>query len=214
MPEYSSNAIIEFDTLIDSDFGKVRWIRDNIKLPGLDMNVINGDNYFLRLVLYTMPTRDVASLIGMSQDTYTEIFKDRKKLRKAFEMSPRTTILELSEIYATTGGMINTTVLCKNPLEEHFIKLISPKVRTIVNPNHDIDLNMFDVIYVKEFSDITKYSKYKRINGREVIIPEFWYNMEESDHTRPKISVALTISDTNKIKTICPYKNFVLPVDE
>lgn len=214
MSDYSTSAIIEFDALFDTDFGKVRWIRDNInKFSDLNMNIVNADNYFLRVMLYTMPIRDVPLLIGMSEDTYKEVFEDRKNLRKAYELSPKTTILDLSEIYSSTGGIISTAVLCKTPLEEHFIKRISPDTRTIVG-KYDVNLSLFDVIYVKEFADILKYVKFKRFNGKEVVIPDFWYNMDPIDHTKPNMDVALTISDTNKIKTICPYKKFVLPAEE
>lgn len=214
MPEYSCSAIVEFDALLDTDFGKVRYIRNNIeRFSDLNMSIINGDNYFLRVMLYTMPVRDVATLIGMPQDTYTEVFEDRKILRKAFGLSPSTTILELSKLYVSTGGIINTTVLCRNPLEEHFIKHMVPEFKTIVG-KYDINLDMYDVIYVKEFANIIKYALHKRFNGMQVIIPDFWYNMDPVDHKKPNLDVALTISDTNKIKTLCPYKNFVLPESE
>lgn len=214
MPEYSCSAIVEFDALLDTDFGKVRYIRNNIeRFPNLNMNIVDADNYFLRVMLYTMTVRDVATLIGMPQDTYTELFTDRKVLRKAFELSPNMTILELVKLYDSTGGIISTTVLCKNPLEEHFIKHIAPEFKTIVG-KYDINLDVYDTIYLKEFADVIKYALHKRFNGKQVIIPDFWYNMDLTDHKKPNLDVALTISDTNKIKTLCPYKNFVLPESE
>lgn len=214
MAEYSTSLIIEFDALFDIDFGKVDFIRQpENRLPGLSKEIIGADNYFLRCMLYTNTKRDVPGLIGVDPELYYTTFENRPNYRKALERAPKTVILELCKLYLQTNGIINTTILCKNPMEEHFIKQSNPNLRTIIG-KYDVNLNLFDVICVNQYVDIIKYLDHATFAGKEIIIPEYWYNMDTADRTKPNMEVSLLVGATNKIKTICPFKSFVLPAEE
>lgn len=214
MAEFSTNLLIEFDALFDIDFGKVDFIRQpENRLPGLFKEVIDADNYFLRCLLYTSTKRNPPETIGVDPDAFSKVFENRPNYRKALERAPRTVMLELCTIYLQTDGVINCTVLCKNPMEEHFIKQSNPKLRTIIG-KHDVNVSTFDVICVNQFSDILLYLNNAKFEGKQVIFPDYWYNMDLEDYTKPDMDVSLIVSATNKIKTICPFKNFILPAEE
>lgn len=221
MSEYSTNVLIDFDCLFDIDFGKIRHLAnivkedpDNILFTELNNFVLKADNYMLRYFIYTSIIRDMPYLLNIDKDAYNSIFNDRPTYRKALELSPKTTIFGLMEVYIETGGVVACTVLCKNPLEEHFIKRISPKARTIVGDCANVNINMYDVFYINNFLDIIKFLEHNKFGGKEIIIPDYWFNMDPDDHKKPNMDVSLIISATNKIKTICPYKNFELPAEE
>lgn len=221
MPEYSTSALIDFDCLFDIDFGKIRYIAtrvkeepDNALFTNLNNFVLNADNYLLRYFIYTSTVRDVPYLLNMDKDAYNTVFSNRPTYRKALEMSAKTTIFGLMNIYIKSSGILSCSVLCKNPLEEHFIKSILPKTRTIIGNYTNVNINMYDVFYINNFLDIIKFYEHNKFGGKEIIIPDYWFNMDPDDHTKPNMDVSLIISATNKIKTICPYKNFELPAEE
>lgn len=227
MPEYISRVIADFDSLLDIDFGIIKLIeRDlNAKDPEtgeyfLNQSVIKADNYFLRCMLYSMESKDVPSIIKNETDDkeyaeylYDSIKKDNKRYRQALELSPTTTILELFDVYMNTDGIVNVSVLCKTPLEEYIIRKVSPRIH-IVMGNYKTDLSRYDVIYVNDYLDIIKYHENKKLEGKEIIIPDYHYNMDTKIATKPLIWVSLIMGASNKIKTLCPYKNFSLPANE
>lgn len=226
MPEYTINGIAEFGSLFDINFGIVRLIRDKFNIKDglnykLNQNVINGDNYFLRYMIYTMQVNDLSSILCTDDEDSKDFAKSLCKqivdsdtyYIEALEKSPPTTIANLIKVYSDTNGIISTIILCRNNTEASFIKKSKINVRTIVGGYNTI-LNPYDVIYVNEFSGILKYFINSKFEGKEIIIPDYWWNMDTTYPDKPMLEVASILGATNIIKTICPYKNFVLPAAE
>lgn len=211
MSDYSTNILADFESLYDINFGIVKMIKEKFNSKELNQNILNADNYFLRYSIYTMETNDVCNLINMDRDTYDDIIGNRKNYLRALELSPKTVILELLEMYMKTDGVINVHIFCKNILQKHFIKSYNHNIPIIMKAE-DIKISSFDVYYINEYKSLLDCDGV--YNGKEIIIPNYWFNLEPPEFNKPNLAVSIIMSATNKIKTICPYKNFVLPADE
>lgn len=226
MRQYSTRIVCEFNTLFDIEFGIIKVIQKNFNIQHngeyiFNQFTLNTDDNGLKTLILTDEDDNLPALLtrGITGEESLDLAKyicdqchtENKWYHKAIDMALRTSICKLTNMW-TKADIAIVTVLCKNPLEQQIIKQLYPGYKTVVGEY--IDLSSYSVIYIRRFADILRYHQAGKLAGKEIIVPTYWSNMQPEDRYRPKTAISYLIGSINKIKTINPYDNFQLPVDE
>lgn len=225
MKKYATRIACVFNALLDVEIGIIRVIRDELNIQDdgqyvFNQFTLNSKDDALKALILEDEDDDLTKLltVGITDETRLDLashicnqmYTINKWYRKALDRAIHTSIYKLCSMWVKADIAI-VTVLCKNPLEEQVIKQLNPKFKTVVN---ELDLTSYDVIYVRRFAEILKYHEHAKLSAKEIIVPVYWSNMQPDDKYKPNGTVSLLVGSVNKIKTINPYDNFQLPVDE
>lgn len=212
MAKYGNNVLIEFEAVVDLDFGFLKLIQSKYNnLKFMKSYVLKADTYFLKYLLLTR--RDPNPLSVMINKEYEQdvdqIFKDivASDRSEILELSSPTAIFGLIETYKKTDGVINCTVLCKTQQDEQYIKNLDDSIRTIVK-GYDIDLSTYDSIFIKDYNDILKYNK---MEAKSIFLLKYAFNLEDDKREIPLIKISIFVTDVNKIYLVTPYVGFKFP---
>lgn len=213
---------IEFECLFDIPFGIMRLIRDKYYDPKIfNRYWMIADNYTLRCFLYERLLYNpiYESLIDKdykyAESLLKEITNTDTIYNQVLDLSPKINMFELARMHSVINdkgvGSI-CDIICKTNLQVKFIKKAIPNCKTRLVKNFNIDLSQYDLLILERYLNIMEYIKHCDIENKTIWIPEFWYNLDKAEHTKPDLGVSVVVADTNKVSTYEPYNNFIKPV--
>lgn len=220
----STTVYIEFDMIVDVDFGLLRYVGlefadDRMFYTEIfdnEDNVIKGllmerENYN-PLIVPAINEEDKALLDSL----YDEFFEKHKK--EIIECSDITALLEwiIKMLHANSG--IQVVILCKDELEKYVIDDIMEQCETNSYETLIVHLDNNNLINAKEADVIvTKYSKnlfyYDNLDGKTIYLADLMCNADkeilESTKTKYPNIDAVLYCENNEFKfiTMYPYDN-------
>lgn len=223
---HTSTICIEFEALFDIPFGIIQIIREKYFDPSVfESYWINADTYTLRCLLYEREEYNpiyAAMKTGIKdRDKANEILNDMNKDKSVYKMildkSPAIAMFNILElihgVFKNNPQMIEYVVLCKNRIQEKYIKSKIPDIITrIDNPPYTYRVEDYELIIVERYENMVRYAMNKGYKGHTIWIPKFYYNMELNDREMPSLGISTLIADLNIIQTYEPYNNFILPL--
>lgn len=211
MPESSSgnNVLIPFDCMLNLDFGIIKVLQKYYNNPKFfENNILNNQDLFFRF-LTTM--NEKANIIWY---LLKEEFKDnadsiRKEImeteyKRIIEYSEPTNVCTLARQFnRIADGAIKCSIICKNEFERDYIKKLDPSLNAIIDDLYNMDLSIYDSIYIRDIEDILKM---KKMVAKNIFIMTYKFNFDDNfENLRTKI--LSIISGANEIYTIDVYTN-------
>lgn len=218
--KYGNNILAEFDSLIDVNYGVLRLVQ--IKYNNeeyIKKHILDADSYVLRCLL--LQRKDYNPLyialkdeyIDNAEDLYNEIIENEYK--DVLKYTIPNSLFELMKMYRQTDGVINVTVLCKNEIQEQYIKQLNKDMPVFVGNYEDINTDKYDSYFVDYYPNILKFGN-KEFEAKSIFIPKYAYNLDKgvAGEDVPIIPVSGLIADVNKVYIISPFSDFETPADE
>lgn len=151
--------------------------------------------------------------------TELEIIKDDVCLKDhgidySFPYQMKKDILLNSKAYDTFGlfitilkeaSSVDIDFLCRDKLEEKYLKSLNPSINTIVSSRHRLDISDYTAIYVKRYEDILRF---KHVRGKYVYIANIRSNMDDDKPSIPDLDISILISDVNVVRVMDLYKDY------
>lgn len=219
--KYGNNILIPFDLVADSDIGLIRFIgkrfrNDNIFYPGiLDMD----DKELIWTLRERKNPNPLDIVCNENLDEYDKQIRvfyeefNKKYRNEIIELSPTTDIANLIEKFIGTNGIVNVQIQCATPAEEDKIKYIlkdNPDTSYGIVSGFvgDIDISIYDSIFVKDYRDILKYNEFI---GKNIYIGNYGFNFIKDDK---EISVLLPDVSAILADVVIPTVIDVYNIDE
>lgn len=204
-----NSLLVEFDFIIDLDLAMFKMIQNKYgNSPYVDKNPISirDEKEIVSMLLnrkhinpmeILMPEVDTTKLYFQFMDD-ENLYKELLSYAKAYDT------FALMITFLKEASSVDITILCKNKLEENFIRSLNPALNTIIVPNKfDVPLNNYTALYLKYFVSATNY---RNVAGKHIYIPAAKFNMEE-DRDCISIQMVKLFSDTNIIHLIDLYRD-------
>lgn len=220
MAKRRENRILaEFEFVIDFDMAIFRMIRDEYTNSPYVIERVKGfyNEYRILDWLIHRKCRNPLELIMPDLDTntlYKQLTEDKEKyLLEKYGMVADTFYLMVT--YIEQSYSADVTIWCKNQIEAGYIKNKNSKISVLICENRaDIDLNNYDVIYMKFFTSALEYNK---LEGKHIYIAYARYNTDENGLIDKelvakfaKLNIIHLIDLYRKVK----YRNFKKGEDE
>lgn len=201
-----NNILVDFNLLIDIDFGLIKLIKEEYS----DNDFI--DNIILRMrdkviigQLIDRQDKNPLSIVLKKEyrDSMDSLYKEfiENEYNSILKYSVCTSLLDLMITYTETSTC-TITVICKNKLEEQIINKY--KLKTILcNDFSEIDIKEFDSIYIKDYSKITEF---KGLKAKNIFIAKYKFNLEEDIYT-PLNDISILVADINIVSVIDVYES-------
>lgn len=199
-----NELLVEFDFLVDLDMALFRYIQENYSNSKyVDQRIINIKNEYkiLELLLLRKHINPLEIIMPKVEtiDLYNHLHSAHEKELLEHYMFHDTYYLMGTYILNATATRI--TVLCKNKLEEDFIKQHNKYLRTIVCSRSNVNLDLYTAIYMKHFIFAMEY---KNLKGKHIYIANAAYNMDE-DTDCINGTLSILFGDVNTVKLIDLY---------
>ena len=201
-----NNILVDFDLLIDKDYGLIQLIIKDYSNNGfIDDIIFKMKDKILLGELLSRKNKNPLSIILKKeyQNSIDSLYNEfmESELDNILNYSLKTNIFDLIQTYIETSSAI-VTVICKNKSEEQFINKY--KLRTIVyNKLSEIDIKEFDSIFIKEYS---KVKEFKELSAKNIFIGKYNFNLEDDEYT-PDKEISLLVADINIISVIDVYNS-------
>lgn len=206
MTRKDNSILVEFDFLVDLDLAMFKFMKDKFsESPLLNRDII--DDMDEQSVIFKLLNRKYMNPLEIILDNSVEVTNLYYEIMDDYYQE----LLCYAKAYDTFGLMItflnnassvDITVLCKNKIEEEFIKDLNPILNTIIIPNRrDVPLNNYTAIYLKYFVNIVEY---RNVAGKHIYIAAAKFNMEE-DRDMVNTTLCGLYSDINIIHLIDLY---------
>ena len=213
--KYGNNVLVDFEALVDIDYGIIRYIVREFKDSSyLLPHVVNATEYFAKCLLLIRENKNPLSIIFKKEyhssidDILEELVNDETKYKEILELSPPMAMFDVIQAYKRTSGVIKCDILCKNSLQEQYIKRYEKDCKVIVSDS--VDTKQYDTIIIKTYANILKH---KNVQGKSIIICEYRYNQRKGFNLVLDPSIDVLISKINNTFLVMPYKNFKLPAN-
>lgn len=215
MLRHTIQALYTFDSVVDMDFSIIKYmIKKYGKSDYMNPNLVGKDgDYTIKCLLLTRTDPNPLSVFlkpkykDMAEDLYSELIETSYEdiLKHAYP----TDLFGMIKTYDVLQvDAVESLILCKNGLEQQYIKLVDPSLNTdLYHPQYD--LTGIDVIYVKSYEDVLGFSN---LGGKTIQVLNYEYNLDELHGVKiPKTAISILVADLNKVYTVDPYINFELP---
>lgn len=210
---YSLNVLISFDMIFDTDLALLTLIREKYLDPEeFNFDLITQPPSVLKYLLrYRDDVNPLTEFVMNPQDAEGYYYKFlEEKYDEILDYTEETSIFNLIVKFISSKGMVVTTILYHDEREEKLIEKLYKYGRVnkllVDDWKKDIDLNMYDTIYLKDYQkallfDITKFS------GKNVYISSNIYNMTLTpDNTIiPNVDISSLCMDYNQVSIIDLY---------
>lgn len=212
MFEYSSNVLIEFDTIVDTDIGLIRtidkWYCDkNIFFS----SVTSMDDTHLKGLLQRKTTmnplqvilKDESDIEGMNS-LYTKFIAE--EYNNILKYSALTSMYDSTILFVQTRGTIGVNVLCRNDKEESLLKEIFKDFInsiTIVRmpDNKRLNVSKYSEIFVKNIFSLISFDE---LEGKNIFIANMVGNYDQ-----PMYELAKTIVPNKTVGDIYGCFNII-----
>lgn len=210
---YSANALITFDMVFDVDLALLKLIRERyLDEEEFNFELITQTNPILHQLLRSRP--NVNPLIGFVnnvEDTDPYYFKFiGEKYGEILEFAEPTALFDLVSKFMISRGMVIPTIAYFDERELELLKKFNRfgKINTLyVEDFKDINLDKFDVIYIKDYIKVLSFDQQKFV-GKTVYISSNMYNMtfNLSNEPIPNVDITVLCMDSNEINVIDMYE--------
>lgn len=196
-----NNILIEFGMIFDTDLGMLLTIQEKYNNPKyMDSEYINNaneDGFIYELL--NQETYDPLNIVLLSNINKKLLYQqfNKEEYDTILKYSKPTNIANLIQAYIESGA-VNVTVLCKNEKEKQYIS--KRNINSILEEN--IDMKLYDCIYVKNIESLLKI---KGIKGKNIFIGNYRYNFDNEDRTKLKENIVSIFGLNNKISIIDVY---------
>lgn len=196
-----NSLLVEFEFVVDLDLAMLKFIRENYG----DSDMVNKrlinlkSSYVARRIMLNRKHINPLELLLPGQDStqlYFDLINDKKNLYNLLMYAVAYDTFGLMVTYLKHASSVELEILCRNEVEEAFIKYLNPEMPTIVRSSRfDINLSKYTALYLKYFAYATNYVG---LDGKNLYIAAAKFNMEEdSDNTN--IELTHIYSQTNVI---------------
>ena len=199
-----NTLLVEFEFVVDLDLAMLKFIRDNYGDSDMvDKRLINlNSSYTARRIMLNRQHINPLELLLPGQDStqlYFDLINDKKNLYDLLMYAVAYDTFGLMVTYMKHASSVDLEILCRNNVEESFIKYLNPNMPTIVRPSRfDVDLSKYTALYLKYFAYATNYVN---LDGKNLYIAAARFNMEEGqDNTN--IELSHLYSQTNVVHLI------------
>lgn len=209
----SKNSIlVDFNMIIDTDLGLFKIIKERYS----NGQFVNGLFFKMNdeVLIYELLMRK--EINPLSIVLKKELLDNRDSLYKEFidveydnilKASKGTNILDLMCVYLSTGSA-DVVVFCKNKSEEQLINKYNNELRTIIVDEYkDIDISQYDSIFIKDYTQCTKFSN---LNAKNIFVARYKFNLD--DELTPIKDISLLVGKTNMVSLIDIYnkKSYII----
>lgn len=200
-----NNILVDFDSLIDTDLGLLRLIKNEYNNPKyLDSDYLNNVEY--NVLVYSLVKRENENpLTLVVKDNYIDSIEElrnqffRDDYKKILKQSGETNLVSLIKQYIYSN-QIDVTVLCKNKEEEAIIKNIYDKIKIIVENNYsNISIDKYDCLFFKRAKDLLKL---KNVKVKNIYICNYNFNLQKNSD---KLIDLEGLEEVNEIYIIDAY---------
>lgn len=215
--EYGNSALAEFDTMFDLDIGIMRLVRDKYSnAKYIKPWVTNGSDEFFRcLSLSRRETNIMETLltkenVGSANQLLLELYD--KHFEEIFKLSPSTSIFGLVKLYAQASGIAHVGVICKNPIEEQYIKSLQLKMDIVTDTIQPNPVG-YDAIFIHNIENIPNYNSKNNLKGYTLYVSNYMFNyvVAENGTNILKVDKLVDIAVANNIFTVDPFVGVKLP---
>lgn len=201
-----NNILVDFDLLIDKDFGLIQLLKKDYSDNGfIDDIIFKMKDKILLGELLQRKNKNPLSIAFKKEylQSIDSLYNEFIELEfdNILKYSLKTNILDLVKTYIETSSSA-VTVICKNKSEEQFINKY--KLKTIICDNlSKLDISEFDSIFIKEYSKVTEF---KNLSAKNIFIGRYNFNLEDDEYT-PKEEISVLVADVNIISVIDVYNS-------
>lgn len=215
--KFTNNVLIEFDMIVDTEFGLLRLIRDEYANENFFFKtVLNYNNNLLKGILMERAVKNPLQVafrddsLTEQMDSFYNQFMDTK-YDDILKRSSITNILKLIKLSIDTSGPLRVSVLCRNKKQKAYIAYMLrdclSSLYSIIYTEDDVfDVSKYDVLFIDDIKNIIKYSN---VYGKTIYLSYMYHNIDlELEKTKvlavdPIYNFLLT---GNEIKFITKYK--------
>lgn len=214
--KYGTKVLVTFDTIVDTAMGVLNYVFDKFDDKFIIESLKYIDTESTKCLLVQRSEFNPLKLIlkpeydDKADSLYNEIITNH--YQEVVNKSMKNALFYLSKVYDNTHGIIRTTVLCKNKIEEQFIRENNTQDVNILLESDftKVDLAQFDSMMINNFYDILLF---RNVQGKSIFIHNCDYNLQTVNNvTIPKIEISALVSSVNNIYTIDPYVNLNKPI--
>lgn len=201
-----NNILVDFDLLIDKDFGLIQLLKKDYSDNGfIDDIIFKMKDKILLGELLQRKNKNPLSIAFKKEylQSIDSLYNEFIELEfdNILKYSLKTNILDLVKTYIETSSSV-VTVICKNKSEEQFINKY--KLKTIICDNlSKLDISEFDSIFIKEYSKVTEFTN---LSAKNIFIGRYNFNLEDDEYT-PKEEISVLVADVNIISVIDVYNS-------
>jgi hypothetical protein len=211
MYEENRNILVDFNMLVDTDFGAALYIVKNSTNKNYFVeDYLDSTLDFFRFQAMTRPEENPIEYLfkdeyrGYSDTIYGELMAE--KWDRVLEYSPVTDILRLMLAGTDLGGY-KITVNCRNQAEVDRLKLANSKWPAEIEIK---DISKYICLYIHDILEIERNEW--DIKGKTVYVYNYGRNHIANDLSNDGISeLALRWAGKSQFNFINPYNTFVLP---
>lgn len=209
--KYTTSNLLEFDSVMDIDRAVIKFAIANFNNPKYYRNIVVNatKNELSNLIVFREKKNPLTVLLksqyeDSADDLYEEIMKKHKT--EIYNSIEPTDIFRYVKTLEETGGVITSTISCKNEQEEQLIKKLHPNIRTVINQT---DMTGYTCLFIK---DVDELPKYKNFRGQYLFVCNYRFNTTIQFKLKP--IVFLAFNNCNIIRLIDPYVGITIPVDK
>lgn len=207
--KYTTSNLLEFETVMDLDFSIAKLMIEKYKKSKyIKVKEYSSENALKNILLFRKEVNPVTAIIEEeyldSADQLLEEFKE-KYIDEILSEARPTDVFRYVKTLEESGGVIISTVDCKNQQQKQLINKIDASIKTCIG---ETDIDIYSCLFIKDIKDIIKY---KNLGGKYIFVLNCAYNMDDNFILKPGIMVA---AGYNKIRTIDPYIGLTLPKGE
>lgn len=201
-----NNILVEFDLLIDKDFGLIQLIKDQYSNNDfIDDIILKMKDKVLIWELINRKDKNPLSIVLKKEykDSMDNLYREfiESEYKSILDFSISTSLLDLMITYLN-ANICSITVICKNKLEEQIINKY--KLKTIICDDFSkLNIEEFDSIYIKDYSKVTQF---KNLKAKNIFIANYKFNLENDEYT-PINDVSIFVSDINIVSVIDVYNS-------
>lgn len=209
-----NSVLITFDSVVNTDFGIIKTLQKDYNNPKFYIpDILNNEDDFIRYSTIMNHNNNIVSyyLNDENQDKADSI---RNMLlddqyEKVLENSEPTGVFTVANQFRNTGnGAIRVTILCKNELEQQYIKSLDRDMSTLIEDITEVNTSLYDSFYMR---DINNAIKLKNLKAKNLFVLVYRFNFEDEFKTLLRPITAL-VGDINEFYTIDVYSELDIGV--
>lgn len=211
MYEENRNILVDFNMMVDTDFGAALYIiKNSTNKEYFIPDYLDSTLDFFRFKAMTREEENPIEYLfkdkykGYADNIYGELMAE--KWDKVLEYSPVTDILRVMLAGTDIGGY-KITVNCRNDAEVQRLKMATAKWPSEIEVK---DVSKYICLYIHDIIEIERNDW--DIKGKTVYVYNYARNHVGNDLSNDGISeLVLRWAGTTLFNLINPYKDFILP---
>lgn len=208
MGSTKNRLLVEFEFVIDLDLAILKMMKEEYKNSSFIIDRLrsfNNEYRMIEMMIHRDNSNPLTALIVDGYDTsklYDQIINEKEQLLLDKYAKPADSF-GLMVTYLTHSYSAVVTILCRNSIEEQFIKSKNANMPTLVSSKADVNLDEYDVLYVKYADHLQDYGA---ISGKNIYIAKTKYNCEGDASIHSNVELLSNYAFSNIFHLIDIYK--------